>query len=444
MIEKITSLKKEGYMKRDKEHVLFVVPKLLSPISIPDGKRLEVVLYDKIPIFSGKKPYLEFVNWSMNEPIKGAGKFLPNGALWSGKYGKGAWIYFSFPFYSIDSTEVYKKDYHTLFNNMIDYLYNGVKAVAYPYINYDKMVFVSEDTEFKFTSLDQFINEAKKYDVNVTAFCVGFLAEKYPELMKRAGGIQNVEIGSHSYSHTSLLNGDKNKLLKEIDYNKKLLEKLTNRKVVGFRPPREEIDEKIYKMLGEYKYKYVMEKNIGQLNIKIHDGVITIPRIGTDDYEYLIELNWNKDKIISKIKQEAKFITSLNAIYTLSTHTHLMNYKSNIEILDNVLKSFKKEKYPILKGKDIAFLAKQRQNIETKIVQTQANFILKIKNKNYEDVKNLKIRVYLNKNVNITGVVSELSKLKVKLIKYKNKNYVDVEIKKLRKDASFDLFLSYE
>jgi peptidoglycan/xylan/chitin deacetylase (PgdA/CDA1 family) len=444
MIEEITSLKKEGYVKRDKSNTFFLVSKLLSPISIPNGKRLDIVLYDQIPIFSGKEPYLEFVNWSMSEPIKNGETSLPNGALWSGNYGKGGWVYFSFPFYAMDSTEKDSKYYHMIFENMVDYLYKGVKAVAYPYIRYDKMVFVSEDTEFKFENLKQFVELVKKYELNATAFCVGNLAEKNVSLMKMAGNVKNVEIASHSYSHSELLNQDRKKLTIELELNKKLLEQLSNKKVLGFRPPREEIDARIFEILKENKYQYVMEKNLGQIDIRLKDGLVTIPRIGTDDYGYLIQLDWNKNKIISKIKEEAKFITNLNAIYTLSTHTHLMTYRSNISMLEEVFKFFKQEKYPVLKGKDIAFLSKQRRNIEIKVVQTELNFILKIKNKNYEDVKNLKVRLYLNKALNVTGIISEFSGLKSKLIKYENMNYVDIEIENLRRNTNFDLFLSYK
>ena len=445
MIQTITSLKKEGYVRRDKDNTFFLTSKLLSPISIPNSKRLNIVLYDKIPLFSGKKPYLVFTNWDMSEPIKVADKYVPSGALWSGHYGKGGWIYFSFPFYAVDSVAKDSPFYHTIFGDMVEYLYKGVKAVVYPYINYDKMVFISEDTEFKFENLSQFMDLIKKYDFNATAFCVGRLAEKHIPLMTRAGMIKNLEIGSHSYSHTKLIDKTPKELKVEIDLNKKLLEKLSNKKVVGFRPPREEMDKEMYKMLGEYGYKYILAKELGQLDVILReDGMITIPRTGTDDYEYLIKLDWDKDEIVSKIKQEAKFITSLNAIYTLSTHTHLMTYKSNISMLERAVKFFKKEKYPMLKGKDIAHLTKLRKNIDIKITQTESNFILKIKNGNYENVKNLNIRIFLSKNVNITGVLAEFSTIKAKIIKYSNKDYVDININKLRRTTDYDLFLSYK
>ena len=444
MIETITSLKKEGYVKRDKEHSFYLAPKLLAPITIKGGKRLEMQLYDQIPIFSGKESYLKFTNWPMNEPMKQGNKFLPSGALWSGHYGKGGWVYFSFPFYAMQSVKEDISLFNELFNNMIDYLYKGVKAVAYPYIHYDKVVFVSEDTEYKFSNFKGFIDLAKKYDFNVTAFCVGRLAEKNASLMKEAGSLKNVEIASHSYSHTKLIDDSNEQLKVEIDLNKKLLEKLTNRTVIGFRPPREEINMKMYKRLAKTHYIYVMQKNLGSTDVGLEDNLINISRSGTDDYEYLINLDWDKEQILKKIEQEAKFITSSNAIYALSIHTHLMAYKSNISILENAFKFFKKEKYILLKGKDIAFLVMQRKNIDIKVTQTETNYIVHIKNKNYEDVKNLNIRIFLSKNVNITGVLAEFSTIKAKIIKYPNKDYVDININKLRRTTDYDLFLSYE
>ena len=443
MIETITGLKHRGYVVRNKDNTFFLVSKLLSPIKIPNGKRLDVVLYDRIPIFSGKKPNLLFVNWSMTAGMKKGNKSIPSGAVWSGQYGKGGWIYFSFPFYAMDSSNIDSKYYYKIFDEMINYLYKEIKVVAFPYVHYKKMVFISEDTEYKFTQLNNFANVIKKYDINGTAFCVGRLAEKHIPLMAKVGSIKNLEIASHSYSHTKLIDENENQLVKEFKFNKYLLEYLTDRKVVGFRPPREEMNKKMFEMLEKYGYHYILWKNFSQLEVKLNGDLVEIPRIGTDDYSYLIELDWNKNQIVSRIKKEAKFITSLNAIYTLSTHTHLMNYKSNITMLERAVQFFKKEKYPILKGRDVAFLAKQSKNIEIETTKTETNFIVKIKNKNYEDVKNLIIRLYLSKKLDILGITPELGGLKTRLIRYKNKNYIDIKIEKLRRKTDYNLFIGY-
>lgn len=444
MINKITSLKYEGLISRDKDNTFFLTSKLLSPIQVPKSKRLDMVLYDNIPIFSGKEPNAEFINWSMTQPIKQGNKVLPNGAIWSGKYGNGGWVYFSFPFYAMLNVNKQKKDYQYLFDSMINYLYYGFKAIKFPYLKYNKVVFISEDTEFKFQNLQQFAYLSKKYDINATAFCVGRLAEKYPALMKEVGKIKTLEIGSHSYSHTNLLKASDTKLNIETNLNKKLLEKLTNKKVVGFRPPREQTDKKLLEALSKSHFTYLMAKNIGQLDINTSNGMATIPRIGTDDYAYLIQLDWDKDDILKNMIQEMEFVTQLNGIYTLSVHTHLMSYQSNITILKNFYRRLKKEKMPVLKGKDIVKLTMQRKNIDLSVTRSEVNFIVKIKNDNYVDVKNFTFRLYINKNIKVESVRTEFSGLEAKILPTSTDDYIDVRVKKLKHNTNYNLFLKYK
>jgi peptidoglycan/xylan/chitin deacetylase (PgdA/CDA1 family) len=442
-IEKITSLKKEGYMAKNEENTLFIVSKLMSPVGIPHSKRLEVILYDQIPIFSGKDPHVQFVNWAMNEPLHSPSKNMNSGVVWSGRYGKGSWVYFSFPFYAFNAIEVHKSDYTSLFNSMVDYLFYGFKEVKYPYINSDKMVFISEDTEYKFENLKPFVDLVNYYDFNATVFCVGNLAEQNISLMREVGEMKNIEIGSHSYSHTEILGVPEDKLLVEIKLNKSLLEKLTKREVFGFRPPREEVDKNVEKALEDSKFSYLMAHNIGQLDAKFEDGLVTIPRIAVDDYGYLIQLDWDKEKIVNKIKEEINFLTNLNAIYTLSVHTHLMTYKSNITMVDEIFKFIKENSLPVLKGKDLVNLIKQRKNIELEVKRAELNFLVRIRNGNFDDVNNFTFRLYTNRGFDIFEASPEFTGLNVKLIKYKDKDYVDVVVDKLKRQTVVNIFLKY-
>jgi len=434
-LKEITGLKNEGYIKRDKDNTFYLVQKLLSPISIPKAKRLDIVLYDKIPIFSGKKPLLEWTNWAVNDSIYNEnGEKLPNGAVWAGKYGKGNWIYFSFPLYSFSSVEVQKKEYKTLFQNMINFAYNRFKIVKYPYLDSNRMIFISEDTEFRFENLKRFNEVIKNFEINATAFCVGKLAEKNQKIVKEAG--KYIEIASHSYSHTDLLNVDRNKLDIETRLNRILLQKLSNQQITGFRPPREQTNTKLRKFLKESGFEYVLEKNLGQLTPKYDENLMILPRIGTDDYAYLIQLDWDREKIIKRIIEEMNFITSLNAIYTLSTHTHLFSYKSNINILKQVLKEFKKTHIPILAGKQIRDKIVATNKIKLKASLTEANILLNIKNENFFDVTNFTFRVYGD----IEKVSSDFVNIKTEIIK-RGDNFVDIKIKKLPKFADITLFL---
>jgi len=433
---KLTNLKPLGYGYKPGDHNIFVVQHLLSPISIPSAKVIDFVVFDTIPFFKGKTPDLEFTNYSATEPLRFKDKYIPSGALWDGKYKKGGWIYFSFPFYVLVGTY---KEWTKTFESIIDYALKGVEVVKYPYLKYDKMTFISEDTEYKYVNFNNFINALQKYDLNGTAFCVGKLAKQYPKLMKMAGNLPFLEISSHSYSHTKLID----KPIKELDEieingNNKLLQSLSGQEVKGFRPPREELNNKMKRIIETSSIEYILAKYLQQLRPKYIGNLMLFSRMGTDDYQYLMELDWNKTQIINKMKQEADYITSLNGMYTMSTHTHLMCYKSNIEMLEGLLKHLKEKKYPVLKGIDIANLIFQKDKIKIGYKITPKGLEVVVNNTNNIDIKEFIFRVfYLTKPFNKIR-----APLKTELIKYNN-NYIDVKIFNLPKKQTINLLLEY-
>jgi len=433
---KLTGLKPLGYGYKPGDHNIFITQHLLSPISIPSAKVIDFIVYDTIPFFKGKTPDLEFTNYSATEPLRYKDKFVPSGALWDGKYKKGGWIYFSFPFYVLDTKNKYWK---STFESIIDYALKGVQIVKYPYLKYDKMTFVSEDTEYKYLNFNNFINALEKYDLNGTAFCVGRLAKEHPKLMKMAGELPFLEISSHSYSHTKLIDKTIEELDKiEINGNNKLLQKLSGQEVKGFRPPREELNTRMKRIIETSSIEYILARYLEQLKPKYIGNLILFSRMGTDDYQYLMELDWNRTQIIDKMKQEADYITSLNGMYTMSTHTHLMNYKSNAIMFEGLLKHLKNKHYPVLKGKDIAWLIFTKDKIKLEFKQEKNGIDINIKNQNPYEIKEFIFRVfYLRKPFKKIRSV-----YKTKLLKYNN-NYVDIKVFNIKKHQNLKLFLEY-
>jgi len=172
---------------------------------------------------------------------------------------------------------------------------------------------------------------------------------------------------------------------------------------------------------------------------KYDDNLMIIPRIGTDDYAYLIQLDWDREKIIKRIVKEMNFITSLNAIYTLSTHTHLFSYKSNISILEEAIKEFKKSGIPILSGAEIVKKIETAKQIELKSSLTDKNILVQLKNNNPFEVKRFVFRVYGS----VVNVTSDFINIKSKIVK-KGDDFVDIEVSNIPKFAEVTLFLERE
>jgi len=90
------------------------------------------------------------------------------------------------------------------------------------------------------------------------------------------------------------------------------------------------------------------------------------------------------------MKREVDFLMNLHALFTLSTHTHLMNYKANVKMLEQFLAYVKKKKYPVLKGKDIAKLIRENDKIHINLQNSQ----IVIYNTNDLVIKKFIFRIY--------------------------------------------------
>jgi len=447
-IEEITNLKK-SIDSIPKKKAIFFIQKRISPLNMSNVPfRQDLVVYDALPIFhSDFIPDIVLTNWSMTSTPMIKNRYLSiydDGIAWHGFYGKGKWFYFSFPTYVF--LDMKNNEFKKIFNNIIHFSKDLVTISSYPFIDKKNAVFVSEDTEYKYPYGYNFATLAKQHDINVTLFAVAKLANQYKDITKKIASYPNCEIGSHSYSHIKIMGAPLATEKKEIIYSKELLEKLTGKPIYGFRPPREEIDDTMEKLIKQAGYIYVMEKSKPfLLPMKRKYGIITIPRLGTDDYTYLIDTDFNKSQILNHIILETNFLTSINGVYTLSVHTHLLSYKSNITVLDKYFTFLNKHKnLNPMKGKDIATKAILAQHISFNYSATTNRIIsLNISNNNNKKVKNITFRLYIP-NIKILSFTPQTLKYKIKIIKYNpQRRYYDLKINKIPPKTTVTIFIKY-
>ena len=461
VIQRITGLKPPQNIN----HVLskegmFLVPRILSPLTqniTPYAKRVELYTVDPLPVFisdQGLEPDLKLSNWTLSSPpiIKDEkdSTLLSSehaGAAWHGGYKKGNWAYLSFPSYSMFSVEESAPVFRSFIGNIVEFASKPATPMSFPYIDTNKVVLVSEDTEYKYSSFDNFINAAEKYKIPVSAYCVSSLAEKeeYKPLMEKADKSPYLEIGSHSHSHKKIIGTSRENIKLEIKGSKEILEQLTGRKVKGFRPPREELGEVMVEELLDAGYTYVLEKNKGYLYPKEENkGLYTIPRTATDDYQYLVSLEWGRDEIVNRMIAETEFITSLDGVYSLSVHTHLMAYKNNIEMLEKYFEHVQKHpEFTALTGEGLIDRVKKREKITYDIKQTAKNFLIDVKNNNTEQLNELTFRVFWTKAIQIKKIRSEIRGINVKYQDNLKERFTDVTVLAMKPLSSLKLIAEY-
>lgn len=97
-----------------------------------------------------------------------------------------------------------------------------------------------------------------KHQVKATFFFLGWVAERYPDLLRQVAGLGH-EIGSHGYSHVQVFRQTEQEFRQDVDRTKKLLEDLAGVPVVGYRAASFSIGSKTpwaHGVLAEAGHRY--------------------------------------------------------------------------------------------------------------------------------------------------------------------------------------------
>ena len=97
----------------------------------------------------------------------------------------------------------------------------------------------------------------EKYEIKATFFTLGYIAEKFPDLVKDIDD-RGHEIASHGYAHLDIRKITKEEFENDLKKSIQILEKIIGKKILGFRAPYFSIDKKSFwamEILSKY-FKY--------------------------------------------------------------------------------------------------------------------------------------------------------------------------------------------
>lgn len=132
-----------------------------------------------------------------------------------------------------------------------------------------KSAIPSEDWSKKKSSVIQNTNYIldilKEYDLKTTFFVLGWLAEKYPEMISSIHSAGH-EIACHGFAHELTFELTEEELRKDIKKSKNILEDIIDSPVLGYRSPSFSIHQKTFQILKENKFRYDSSYNPFTLN----------------------------------------------------------------------------------------------------------------------------------------------------------------------------------
>jgi polysaccharide deacetylase family protein (PEP-CTERM system associated) len=85
-------------------------------------------------------------------------------------------------------------------------------------------------------NIERILNFLQKTELRATFFCLGWVARKYPTVIKRIDSL-GYEIGSHSDMHQLAYEQKKNEFKKDLEKSKYCIEDITGKKLRAYRAP---------------------------------------------------------------------------------------------------------------------------------------------------------------------------------------------------------------
>jgi polysaccharide deacetylase family protein (PEP-CTERM system associated) len=107
-------------------------------------------------------------------------------------------------------------------------------------------------------NMDRILDLLSKYGVRATFFTLGWVAQTYPELIRRVADAGH-EIASHGMEHIRVWQQDEQTFLEDASSAKKILEDVSGKPVLGYRAASWSIDARTpwaHDVLEEAGYKY--------------------------------------------------------------------------------------------------------------------------------------------------------------------------------------------
>lgn len=87
-----------------------------------------------------------------------------------------------------------------------------------------------------YQNMDRILDLLEKNKTKATFFCLGWVAEKYPDVIKRIDDL-GYEIGSHSYAHQLVYEQSPEEFKADLEKSINVLEEITGKKIKYYRSP---------------------------------------------------------------------------------------------------------------------------------------------------------------------------------------------------------------
>ncbi len=257
---------------------------------------------------------------------------------------------------------------------------------------------VTADVESSFETGADIASACSREKVKGSFFLVGNLAKKHPDVVTALA--KNGEIGSHSMKHESFKGRTFDDQLSELMEGKVTLEQLGVKKVIGFRPPKEEYDDATLKGVAAAGYGFIYGNLVYDraYPATLQAGgrrLYQFARIVADDYNILVGHNV-KDSLayVREYTKEFYKLFDMGGLFPFSFHTNFMALPETVDSLGTVIKLLKKEDIWVTTFGEIIQWMEVRKAVSVSAGQDKYTTIMKASNKSSKPIRSFSINFH--------------------------------------------------
>lgn len=157
----------------------------------------------------------------------------------------------------------------------------------------------------------------------------------------------------------------------------------------------------------------------------------------------LVNLDWTPDEIVENMLHESQFYEELNAIYAMSTHTHLMNFSTNISMLEHYFKYLQNN--TAMRSMNGEMIYERITAMQKIIISAKSDLqavTVKVTNQNDRRIKNYTFRLYSMQHA-IKTVSADQKSAALKMHQVRDGIY-DITVAELQPSSQLVLHAQYQ
>ncbi len=296
---------------------------------LPAGGRIEIQPYDHPLPLTSDAAVADFVQWTM----LARGATIPQTAVARARHGRGRVVWLNFEPEAVVGGGTGPARVNRLVKNALTWTSGAALGTLETWPGGARAAAaIGLDAEHQFENGGPIAARLAASAVPFTSFVLTSLATAHPATVQALAAAS--EIASHTHDHRPLGDQDEAAQRAQLVQSRAILADLTQRTVVGLRPPEERTNDETLLALADSGYHWVVgwrDKDRAEPWVLDAYGkaVVVLPRVPHDDFEYAVRRSGDDVATAwASMRSDLQQVRRLGGFYFFDFHTQFWDAPS--------------------------------------------------------------------------------------------------------------------